>query len=324
MTRFLRAAGAADMLADMATLSTARGGGGAREIALPAHCLVGRSSACTLRVEEPKASREHARLHFQQGTWTVRDLGTTNGTFVNGERLAAGATKALSAGDRLGFGDAADVWTLIDASPPGALARRLDTDERIVAEGGVLALPSADAPLAVALEVEGAWIVEIDGRSRPARDGEELRVGGVAYALHLPEASVATANAAGLRRLADVELRFRVSRDEERVEVTVVGPWGAHVLPPRAHHYAWLTIARARMRDRDLPGLAEAQRGWIGVEDLCEALRLDEAHLNVELHRIRKGIAAIELVDGAGVIERRRNLRQLRLGTSRAVITTEE
>ena len=49
-----------------------------------------------------------------------------------------------------------------------------------------------------------SWMEALD----PWADGEELRVGGVAYALHLPEASVATANAAGLRRL-NAGLRVR-------------------------------------------------------------------------------------------------------------------
>jgi hypothetical protein len=293
---------------------------GGAYVALAAHCLVGRSPTCTLRVDEPLASREHARLQYAAGGWTVRDLGSHNGTFVNGERLAAGATRALARGDRVGFGGPDAPWELSDASPPVAMARRLDDEGMLAADGGVLALPSPDAPLASVLEEGGEWIVEVDGQARAARDGEVVTLAGAAFMLHLPVASAATADAGPARRgLSEVELRFRVSRDEEQVEVTVAGPAGTHVLPPRAYHYTWLTIARARMRDR-AGDLVEAQRGWLQIDELMRALRLDETHLNVEIHRIRQGMAALGVPDGASVIERRRGFRQLRLGTERVVI----
>lgn len=304
----------------MAILRRADGGALA---ALAAHCLVGRSPICTLRIDAPEASREHARLQFSGDAWSVRDLGSGNGTFVNGERLAPGATRPLARGDRVGFGSADAWWEIIDASLPTVMARRLDGDEMIAAEDGVLALPSAEQPLASVLEARGEWIVEIDGEVRAARDGEVLTLAGAAFMLHLPATTESTADAepaAFRRRFSEMELRFRVSRDEEQVEVTVAGPAGTHVLPPRAHHYTWLTIARARVHDRAAEALVEAQRGWVRLEELMRSLRLDEMHLNVEIHRIRRGLAAIGVPDGASVIERRRGARQLRLGTERVVI----
>src|SRR5262249_45724746 len=158
--------------------------------------------------------------------------------------------------------------------------------------------------------------------ARAARDGEVVTLAGVAFMLHLPVTSASTADAVPMRRrLSDVELRFRVSRDEELVEVTVTGPEGSHVLPPRAYHYTWLTIARARIRDRAASDLVEAQRGWVQIDELMRALRLDETHLNVEVHRIRQGMAALGIPDAASVIERRRGFRQLRLGTERVLIS---
>ena len=98
--------------------------GGGPAVALPAHTLVGRSSACTLRLDDPLASGEHARLAFADRAWSVRDLGSRNGTWLNGARIEAGGTRPLAAGDRIAFGNAAAVWTLADASPPAAMARR--------------------------------------------------------------------------------------------------------------------------------------------------------------------------------------------------------
>ena len=48
-------------------------------------------------------SRRHAVVGVAQGRWTVRDLGSTNGTYVNGVRLAEGETRAIGSGDRVGF-----------------------------------------------------------------------------------------------------------------------------------------------------------------------------------------------------------------------------
>jgi FHA domain len=297
-------------------------------VALAAHSLVGRSSACTLRLAEPEASAEHARLSFADGAWSVRDLGSRNGTWVNGARLDAGATRPLAAGDLLAFGNAAAVWTLADASPPVAMARRLQPQGgpggMLAAEGGMLALPSADAPLVCIFESRGgAWVAEVEGASRPAQDGEVLHVAGEVFMIHLPVARAATVDAADARpALDEVDLSLRVSLDEEHVEVTVLGlgPGGARVLPPRAHHYTLLTLARARVRDRAAPGLAESQHGWVFVDDLCRALSMEEGRLNVEIYRIRQDFSALGLHEATGVIERRRGSRQLRLGTARLAI----
>ena len=48
-------------------------------------------------------SRQHAVVGLVQGEWTVRDLGSTNGTYVNGVQLAGGETRAIGNGDHVGF-----------------------------------------------------------------------------------------------------------------------------------------------------------------------------------------------------------------------------
>ncbi|WP_437516771.1 FHA domain-containing protein [Sorangium sp. So ce1099] len=297
--------------------------GGSRGVALAAHCLVGRSSACALRLDDPLASAEHARLSFASGAWSVRDLGSRNGTWLNDERLDPGTTRPLSAGDRLAFGNLAAAWSLADASPPVAMARRLATGAVLAAADGVmLALPSPAALAACVFEGRGgAWIAEVDGEARPVHDGEVLHVAGEPFMLHLPVAQVATLDANAARpRLDEVALALRVSRDEDHVEVSVALPRGAHVLPPRAHHYTLLTLARARLRDRGAPSLAEPQRGWRFVDELCRSLAMEESRLNVEIYRIRQDFAALGLHDATGVVERRRGSRQVRLGTAQVAI----
>ena len=63
---------------------------------------IGRSVEGAGRIEDPQVSRLHAELRLAGRAWTLRDLGSTNGTFVNGERLSR--ARELNAGDRIAFG----------------------------------------------------------------------------------------------------------------------------------------------------------------------------------------------------------------------------
>ena len=63
---------------------------------------LGRAPTNTVVLSEPFASNEHARLYRRDGRWWLEDLGSRNGTRLNGERLRAGAIVAT--GDVLGIG----------------------------------------------------------------------------------------------------------------------------------------------------------------------------------------------------------------------------
>ncbi len=64
--------------------------------------LVGRRPECTVEIDEPFVSAEHAELIHERGTWWVRDLGSTNGTFVNGQPVRV--PTGVQAGDVVQFG----------------------------------------------------------------------------------------------------------------------------------------------------------------------------------------------------------------------------
>lgn len=49
--------------------------------------VVGRSRGCDVRVADTTVSARHARLVRRGGVWSVHDLGSTNGTWVNGARV---------------------------------------------------------------------------------------------------------------------------------------------------------------------------------------------------------------------------------------------
>ena len=62
---------------------------------------IGRDSTNEIVINDAEISRRHARLTFQGGKYVLEDLGSTNGTFVNGRRVRKAA---LVAGDKLKVG----------------------------------------------------------------------------------------------------------------------------------------------------------------------------------------------------------------------------
>ncbi|MDZ7825928.1 MAG: FHA domain-containing protein [Gammaproteobacteria bacterium] len=63
--------------------------------------IVGRSKQADLRVSEGFVSRRHARLWLEDGNLMVEDLGSANGTFVNGVRISSRVR--LDPGDQVSF-----------------------------------------------------------------------------------------------------------------------------------------------------------------------------------------------------------------------------
>jgi len=66
--------------------------------------VIGRASACDLRLQHPSISRRHAQIMRQGERFTLRDLGSQNGTFVN--RIKISADQEIVVGDELSLGNA--------------------------------------------------------------------------------------------------------------------------------------------------------------------------------------------------------------------------
>ncbi len=64
---------------------------------------LGRDITNDIVINDPEVSRHHCRLTQGGGGYTVEDLGSTNGTFVNGQRLTG--ARPLQPGDMLGLGE---------------------------------------------------------------------------------------------------------------------------------------------------------------------------------------------------------------------------
>jgi hypothetical protein len=62
---------------------------------------IGRLPECDIVVHDAGASRRHAQIREQNGVWTLTDLGSTNGTQLNGQVVQQ---RALGEGDRITIG----------------------------------------------------------------------------------------------------------------------------------------------------------------------------------------------------------------------------
>jgi hypothetical protein len=65
--------------------------------------IIGRDSSNHVAINDAEISRKHSRLTFQGGKYVLEDLGSTNGTFVNGQRLAGPVV--LKPGDVISLGE---------------------------------------------------------------------------------------------------------------------------------------------------------------------------------------------------------------------------
>lgn len=74
---------------------------------------IGRKPSCNFRIPVPTVSREHCRIELRNGTALVRDLGSSNGTFVNHKQVRE---KSLKPGDTLTIGPVNFIIT-IDGKP---------------------------------------------------------------------------------------------------------------------------------------------------------------------------------------------------------------
>jgi hypothetical protein len=76
--------------------------GGKRMVVGPVGATLGRSRKCDIVVDDPNVSREHAEIRPRGGSWVLRDLGSTNGSSINGRRTDG--AEVLKPGDEIELG----------------------------------------------------------------------------------------------------------------------------------------------------------------------------------------------------------------------------
>ena len=93
--------------------------GGAKMVTIKTECseqkipikqprmLIGRSPDCQIALSDRFSSGHHAELVLTESGWKVRDLGSSNGTFVDGKRIPSGQAITLRIGEELKIGSSA-------------------------------------------------------------------------------------------------------------------------------------------------------------------------------------------------------------------------
>jgi pSer/pThr/pTyr-binding forkhead associated (FHA) protein len=63
--------------------------------------VIGRAQECDITLDDPSVSRRHAEVRIEGDGFAITDLGSTNGTQLNGQRVQ---TARLAPGDRISIG----------------------------------------------------------------------------------------------------------------------------------------------------------------------------------------------------------------------------
>jgi hypothetical protein len=294
---------------------------------LTAETSVGRAVGSSLRLPRAHVSLQHASVRWtERGTWELRDLQSKNGTYVNGQRAAAGTLLKLEVGAEIAFGSASDAFIVEDVSPPRPMLVRMhEAAAPIFLRDALVALPSPEEPSVSLFRGEnGQWHIDSRDRVGPLADGDWISIGSEQWRCCLPVTPDETemlGSVAGLFLLRELELRLGVSRDEEAVDLTLHASHRDVHLGQKACHYVLLTLARCR-QGRDLPPSTDVSDGWISVSALLDMLRVSEQRLNVDIFRIRQELKAAGVVDAVDIIERDPVQRRVRLGTSQLVVSS--
>lgn len=289
-----------------------------QRVILPSHTLVGRQRSCFLILDGANASSEHAVVAWQGSHWSVRDLGSRNGTLLDDQRVPPATVMPLNAGSRLVFGDPSEAWTLVEDAPPEPTAIDLVSRVVRVGKGGMLALPEEEHPSAVLYESGGTWTLEQDQESRTVSEGALHIVAGSAWMVFLPTSHMLTPHQEAALSVQTSMFRFFTSRNAEHVRLVIAEGGNRKVFEAREHYYLLLVLARHRLEQRDL---SPEDCGWMSREELSRRLRADSNAIDVAIHRNRRRLEEAGVLGAASVVQVRRGER--RFGTDKVEIIEE-
>lgn len=135
--------------------------------------VLGRSASCDVRLPDASVSGRHASIRAGSGGYVIVDEGSTNGTKLNGQRLAAQAPRKLESGDVLMLGrievtvklGAARTSTAADTRELAlALVQRMLGEASVGAAPTIVVVEGPDAGASLALDSPGARTIGRDPR----------------------------------------------------------------------------------------------------------------------------------------------------------------
>lgn len=120
----------------MAKLFLVKEGTG-EKIPITSHMIVGRTKECNLVIEDPAVSRKHFEIIPKENGVYLKDLGSTNGTYVNGHRLSEGI---LHSGDYIQIGRTVLKFQAEENNEPSKFETDKDFDKSVIVEHSFLSL----------------------------------------------------------------------------------------------------------------------------------------------------------------------------------------
>jgi len=280
---------------------------------ITSRAAVGRSPDAEIFISDPYVSSVHAELYWDGGHWIVKDLNSRNGTWVDGHRLSSPSQSVLAVGSRLAFGQADQIWIVDDIEPPKPYAF---SGEEVADEvDGILVIPSVDDPQVVVFSREGLYYAEDDETVRSVENGDSVFAAGRRWTLSIPSPPTNTIELPSVPHISELELHFETSEDERDVQLHLSGGTLEESISHRAHSYLLLLLAKARAEDAE-NGVSPSEAGWRDVSEMLTVLDVPSNHLNMIIHRARQQFHALRIPDAAQIIERRRQLKTMRIGCS--------
>lgn len=117
---------------------------------------IGRESSNEISVNDAEVSRRHARLTFQGGKFVLEDLGSTNGTFVNGQRLTG--PRVLKSGEVISLGEQiVFVYEAVESDPGATVV----SSRAAMPSRPVSAPPPPPPPQAYSGQIPGSQPAEV-------------------------------------------------------------------------------------------------------------------------------------------------------------------
>ncbi|HEX2837543.1 MAG TPA: FHA domain-containing protein [Phycisphaerales bacterium] len=130
--------------------------------------VIGRATDCGLRIPSSSVSRHHCEVVVGEGKATLRDLGSSNGTYVNRKKVA---TQDLAAGDLISIGEFVFV-VRVDGDPKDVDAEE-SYDEGIVLPPKAAPASAAPAPAAKQAAKPGVKPAAPAAKPAPKKDDDE-------------------------------------------------------------------------------------------------------------------------------------------------------
>ncbi|MGB2741912.1 MAG: FHA domain-containing protein [Cognaticolwellia sp.] len=286
------------------------------------HCLLqshhsfGRlKSSVNSFIADAVVSKVHAFIEWHGQHWILRDV-SSNGSWINGNKLAGDKVAQLHVGDIISFASKSGyTFEVYDINPPCDCLIPVAHESKAIELEDFHLLPSKKSNkrvLSYSNQTYSWWQETLDDNlsqssmAAELNDQECLDIDGLTWQLQINRTIADTQLLRpSVTSLDELTFLFQTSLDEETTHV-VMQSGEEHIdLLTRSHHYLTLCLARQRAKDM-AAGLNDSEQGWVYAELLAKDLGFDASHLNIQIYRMRKQFvdALNNTCESSNIIER--------------------